>query len=397
MDEHTFVGIKDIEALALNENRLTELPERLLRGLSELRTFEVESNLLTTIPSNLFQDLNKLAKISLKGNLITHILDYTFSALHGLNTIDISSNRLEHVSDKAIDPNSSDYMKLEKIYFSNNYLVDFPIFFLCTRRLWTIDLSANQISFEGLRRSLSRIASPGVIQQANVESGSDTNSRFKPVAEKTIQLHNNKLEEFNVSSFNELEWENFEVVLNFFRLDLEGNMLLCNCRMYTFYEYMKSMDTNTPRDYSEIGVEKYNLEHISCQSPSQVAGTPVAKVDETIFGCVEDVPDCPQNCSCWVRTVDRAVIVDCQKQYKRELPDTLPGKSIELNFAENSMTVLPNELPAYLATLDKIDLRKNGLKELHGGAIRRLCRDCQLLLHNNQLRALPKEVIKSIA
>ena len=392
VDDETFTGIPNLEALALNDNMLTELPEHFLRGLGELRTFEIENNGLTSIPRNLFYNLKKLAKISLKGNHITHILDYTFSGLHGLNSIDVTNNRLQHVGDKAIDTDSSDYIQLEKIDFSNNNLTDFPTFLLSSRRLWTIDLSANEISFEGMRQSLGRMVAPGFIQQANVESASDLNQMYKPVAEKTILLHDNYMEEFNVSSFSGLEWENFKLLLNFFNLELNGNQLLCNCKMFSFYKYLQSMDINAPRDYGEIGVKKYNIEQISCQVPSNVAGTPVAKVQETIFGCVEDVPHCPQNCSCWVRTVDGAVVVDCQKQYKTKLPDTLPEKSIKLNFSQNDLTKLPNKLPAYLPHLENMDLSNNGLKEFPGDAVSQLCTECHVLLHRNELKTLPMEV-----
>ena len=392
VDEQTFTGMRDLEALVLNHNMLRELPSLFLRGLSKLRTFEIENNMLISIPSNLFFNLKNLTTISLKGNFITHILDYTFSGLDRLNTIDISNNTLRYVGDKAVDTNSSSYMQLETIYLSDNNLVDFPTFLLCSRRLWLIDLSANWIDFEGLRQSLSRIASPWVIQQANVASIAGANSKYKPVAEKRIRLRNNKLETFDISSFSKLEWESFKLMLNFYRFKLEGNVLFCNCRMFKFHKYLLSMDTSAPRDYSKIGVEKYNLEHTSCQLPSKVAGTPVAKVENIIFGCVEDVPDCPQNCSCWVRTVDRAVVVDCKRQQKTELPDFLPRNSIELNFAENSMTKLPSKLPAYMSKLEKINFSKNHLKYLSGDTIPQLCVECHVLLHGNELKTLPNEV-----
>ena len=391
VDDQTFTGLTGLEALVLNDNAITKLPEHFLRGLAELRTFEIESNLLFSIPWNLFQNLEKLARISLKGNLITNISDYTFAGLHELNTVDISSNTLRYFGDKAIDLNSSDYMQLEKISFSSNNLVDFPTFILCLRRLWTINLSFNHISFEGLRKSLSRIASPWLIHQANAHSIFGTN-RYKPVTEKFIQLHNNRFEEFDISSFNELERENFVVLLNFFRLELDGNKLLCDCMMYPFYMYLTSMKTNRTRDYSEIGVEEGNIFSISCESPFDLAGLAVTMVNETEFGCEEDVPDCPQNCSCWVRTVDGAIHVNCHKQRKTTLPDTLPINSTILNFSHNKMTVVPSKWPVYMSNLEKIDLRKNGLKELPGDAIFQLCSRCEVLLQGNDLKTLPNEV-----
>ena len=391
VDEHTFTGITDLEALALNNNMLTVLPEHFLRGLTELRTFEIENNLLTYIHSKLFFNLQKLARISLKGNFITHILDHTFSGLHGLNTLDVSNNSLQHIGDKAIDTNCSSYM--ERMYFSDNNLTYFPTFLLSLRRLWIIDLSSNWIDFKGLKKSLSRISSPMVIQQANVARVSGGILKYKPCAEKSILLCNNRLEEFDISSLSALEGDSFKLMLNFFHLKLDGNTLLCSCRMFEFHKYLLGMETNAPRDYSRLGVAKYNLEHIACELPSKVAGTPVAKVDETIFGCVEDVPDCPQNCSCWVRTVDRAVFVDCQKQNKTELPELLPKNSIELNFAQNNLTKLPCRLPTYVSKLEKINFSKNYLKDLNGDIIPQLCVACHVLLYGNELETLPNEVI----
>ena len=393
LDPEIFQQVVHLQALDLSENLLSSLPLGLLDNMKHLVTLRIDNNKLTELPNTTFHYVSNLKIISLVGNQLTHIEDGVFAGLPLLTILDLSNNRLVHVSNNALGPVYSDYLKLTDVSFSKNYLTDFPIWLLSLRLLSTINLSHNQINFSGIVRTLQRIESPAYIEINNCLSTGATGSKYKPAITKTIDFKYNLIVAMDLSPrvLDEDTVRFVQLLLNFFQLDLTTNNLICDCHMYSLFKYLRAMDTGADRNYMEIGVLPYNLNYIICKYPNSVSGQSVVDVNIDTFGCSAEVPDCPAPCQCWVRSVDQAVFVYCNKTNLESLPETMPQQSLQLDFSGNHLRELQCPLPRYISSLQRMDLSSSQLALIDPRVFSELCQNCTLNLHNNALTHLPKQ------
>ena len=389
-----FTRVQNLQALDLGQNLIENLESDSFVGLHHLVTIAIEDNYLTDLPVGLFQGMDSLCHIFLRGNRLESIAAATFSHLYSLKEIDLSDNHLRNVSDEAMGRESSDFTQLTSIDLSDNELQDFPIWLLKMRFLTDVDLSGNRISFEGFKQSLSRIQSAEYIWQSNTHSSSSSENTFLPAYEKTIKFHNNAFADFDITEFSELELLNFKLILNYFQLDFGGTGFHCNCKTYDLYNYLRSFDRGSVRNYNQMGVLPFNMDSITCQLPLEVQGRPLVDVPITTFGCIEEVTGCPQHCWCWVRSLDGAVKVDCSNQSLTHLPEALPEGAIELDFAANNMMNLElgPSLPDYFTSIEVLDMSNNHLAFLNGDIFVKKSSVTDLRFHGNKLTTMPTEV-----
>ena len=392
VESHTFTHIDGLQAIDLSQNKVTHLAETSFSGLIHLKTINLAMNLLSSLPERIFDGLSSLSTVLLQENLIIFIEPMTLLNLHSLQHIDLSANKIRHISDKAMGQETSDFTQLTRVDLSKNELVDFPIWLLQLRFLTDIDLSHNRISFEGLKTVLSRIPSVEYIAYSNRQSSSSTENRFLPATTKTIEFQNNMFTKFDISQLAAEEWYNFQLLLNYFQLDFVGNTMHCDCSAYALYEYLGSLNAEEPRDYNEIGVLRYNMNSMICQYPTNLKGIQLAEAPITSLGCFQNVPRCPRDCLCWIRTVDEAVKVVCSNKTLTELPKFLPNNTVELDLSGNALVSLPQDLPGYLLFLNILDLSDNMLDYLDGSLFQMLCNTSEIKLQRNQLTTLPREV-----
>ena len=397
LDPGIFHDVLDLQALDLSENLLTSLPSGLLEGMGNLVTLHVDNNKLTELCNTTFHGVSNLKTLSLVGNNLTRIDDGVFAGLPSLTTLDLTNNHLVHISDNALGPLFSDYLQLAEVSFSHNFLADFPIWLLSVRFLSTINLSYNKITFPGIVKTLQRIESPAYIEINNGYSTSTTGYKFKPAITKTINMEHNHIVSMDLPSLDEDTSLYVRLVLNFFQIDLDGNNLTCDCHMYSLYKYLHSMRAGADRDYEQIGVLPYNFDSVLCKSQKTLSNEPVVSVDVDTFGCFAEVPGCPADCKCWVRSTDQAVVVHCNKRNLTSLPETIPQQSVKLDFSGNHLPDLHSPLPQYMSSLERVDLSGNRLARIDPRVLRELCINCTLNLNNNALTYLPSEVRSCIS
>ena len=392
VESHTFAHVEGLQALDLSQNQISHLSEESFSGLTSLLTINLENNLLSTLPVDLFQGLSNLENILLQGNLLTSIDATTFLNLHSLKRIDLSKNQIRHISEEAMGREYSYFTEFTQIDLSQNELTEFPVWLLQLKFLTDINLSYNRISFEGLKLVLSKMPSASFISDANRQITSTTDNFFLPATMKTIKLQNNEFTTIDISQLEEEEWYNFQLLLNYFHLDFDGNVLHCDCNVHALYDYLRSSDTAEPRDHNEIGVLPENLISITCQHPANLQGIPLGRIPVNSLGCYQEVPGCPRECKCWVRTIDEAVKVICRNNSLTRLPENLPYNTVELDFSGNSLASLPQDIPNYFSYVDVINLSENVLHSLGGWFFEVLGNTTQLHLQGNQLTTLPAEV-----
>ena len=389
-----FTRVQNLQALDLGQNLIEHLEPDSFSGLNRLVTIALENNYLTHLPIGLFDGMDRLSHVLLRGNRLESIAAATFSHLFSLKEIDLSGNHLRHVSDEAMGRESSDFTQLTNIDLSDNELQDFPIWLLKMRFLTDVDLSDNQIAFAGFKQTLSRIQSGDYIRQSNTHSTSSSENIYLPAYKKTIKFLNNAITDFDIAKFTKQELLNFKLVLNYFQLDFGGTGFHCNCRTYDLYNYLRSFDRGSVRDYNRIGVLPFNMDSMTCQLPLEVQGRPLVDVPITTFGCIEEVTGCPQHCWCWVRSLDGAVKVDCSNQSLTHLPEALPKGTIQLDFAANDVTSLElgPSFPDYFTSIEVLDMSNNQLGFLDGKLFVTKSSVTDLRSHGNKLNTMPTEV-----
>ena len=348
---------------------------------------DLSHNLLTLIPQRIFSNVSQLEYIYLQGNKLKIIPPMLFTNLQSMKHVDLSNNRLVMISDYAIEVSYHGYDAFESINLSRNNLTDIPLWLLLLP-LPDTDLSGNLLSYESIRRVLKKSPKASDMDRTYAFSGTR-----KPTS---INLRHNRFTNFDISTLDSELLPGLDNVFLWFRLDFGENVFDCNCTMYPLYQYFHTGDldfTNTDL-YTEEMVSAffYNKNGFNCRGPGELRGKPLMQAPITSLGCDEQLPDCPEQCRCWVRTVDQAVKVDCINQSLSQLPGSIPNGSIELDFSNNELTVLPDELPNYISFLQVFDLSRNRLNSVNDNIFKTHYNMSDLRLNNNELTTLSKTV-----
>ena len=351
---------------------------------------DLSHNLLTWLPQGIFANVSQLAYIYLQGNILRSIQSMLFTNLHSMRHVDLSDNSLVTVSDHVINVSYYRYDAFESIALSRNYLTDIPLWPLLLPSLPDIDLSGNRLSFESIRRVLKKKLKASEIYGIPPFSGTR-----KP---GSINLLHNSFISFDISTLDVKIFPTLDYFLLWFRLDFGKNVFDCNCAMYPLYQYFHSNPIDfTNKDLYTKEMRSafyYNKNGFNCRSPEELRGKPLMQASINTVGCDKQLTGCPKHCRCWVRTVDQAVKVYCGNQSLSQLPNSIPNGSIELDYSNNELTELPEELPKYISTLRVFDLSRNNLYIVNPNIFKTQYSSdmSDLRLHSNELTTLPKTV-----
>ena len=92
LPQDLFRGLTSLSSLSLNGNRITELPPDLLRGLTSLSSLRLNGNLIAELPPDLFRGLTSLSSLRLHRNLIAELPPGIFVGLSELRSLDLGYN-----------------------------------------------------------------------------------------------------------------------------------------------------------------------------------------------------------------------------------------------------------------------------------------------------------------
>lgn len=154
--------LRDLEALDLHENSLTELPEE-LGELSALRSLDIGQNEMVTLP---FEALSRVPLRDIrapKNKLAGTLIPATVQQLSALQNLDVVNNALEKLSDndqlelpsvqtlslsvnriKSL-PNVSTWQALLSLLMEDNSLSEIPQGFIELNSIRNVDLTGNNI------------------------------------------------------------------------------------------------------------------------------------------------------------------------------------------------------------------------------------------------------------
>ena len=124
LDKECFSGLSDLKNLNLANNCIRTIDTMLFRGLINLEDLNLSSNKIESISELSFQNLSKLKRLYLGYNCITTILNKTFFGLISLEELELRSNWINFVSAISIkdcNPLHCTLTKklLEEIFYSN--------------------------------------------------------------------------------------------------------------------------------------------------------------------------------------------------------------------------------------------------------------------------------------
>ena len=155
---------------------------------------------------------------------------------------------------------------------------------------------------------------------------------------------------------------------------LKQNPLLCDCNAYHLVKYFKGMlepEVNL--------IVSFDGTDLICAGPQELKDTRVVDLDPRVLTCpmekIYDKEKCPENCECYYRPSDTALIIDCSYKGLKTIPPSLLNcedsvvsmliNHTEVDLSGNRLTSLPNELGYGYSNATKIYLSHNNLTKIN--------------------------------
>ena len=368
-----FQNLTFLENVDFSANLLTEIPAGIFQSLQNLNTVDLSGNLLTGIPAGLFQSFQNLNTVDLSDNSLTEIPAGLFQSLHNLKNVDLSANLLTGIP-------TGLFQSLKNLYtvdLCDNLLTDIPAgLFQSLHNLNTVDLSSN---------FLTSIISRMFINLPTLIKINLAANQLNYIADDAISPYLDSLKYIDLSQNN---FTTIPTIFQYYNVFLNENNIVCDCKLNSNYEHMHSnRNQNTTR-----AIPDYNKNNFTCEKPDNLHGKLLYDLKPSDLFCLENFPPCPECCTCFRRTMDEGVTVDCKQVNMFALPTQLPEGSIELDLSGNLITKLDTPYP-YLAKLEKLNLQNNLIDLVSADVLDILDQGHmrKLQLNKNRLNVLPQE------
>ncbi|KAH8332594.1 hypothetical protein KR074_006702 [Drosophila pseudoananassae] len=390
-------GSTGITNISLGTNLLTTLPDKLFEHQTNLQSLDLSHNQLTHLPDGIFEHNRELKDLNLESNYLTRISRKLFSRLISLETLVMRNNRLNIIDHSAFTATSS----LRHLYLEHNnidlqqslltnHVNDPNSPFSSLFNLETLNLSHNSIMviYYDWKFVMTKLRDLD-LSYNNISSLNFEDIQFISRNRLQVNLTHNKIRSILLDKDVPVDRTDDSVV----NIDLNDNPLDCDCTMLIFAQLVRG-------DIKPAYAKYYKLQtdRLFCSKPGALEGTPVKKIMPEKLLCPFDSPDaenkrkCPRGCSCWVRTYDRALLLNCNNGNMTRVPslpalpqnlelmelymenntllslpsgDSNPGYSqvTSLYIAGNNLTdIEANQLPS---RLEHLDLRRNQLQLLN--------------------------------
>ena len=122
LPQDVFHGLGNLRALLLNRNSLMALPEGVFGELSHLEALFLSDNSIASLPEGIFQGLSRLERLQLDHNRLTGLPGTVFSGLSYLEQLDLSVNSLSALAPGIFQGLS----RLEELRLDGNRLAALP-------------------------------------------------------------------------------------------------------------------------------------------------------------------------------------------------------------------------------------------------------------------------------
>lgn len=383
--QNTFSNVKGLQHISLDQNNLTVLPTYLFRGLKHLRHLSLQDNALYKLKPETFEDLTQLVYLNLANNSLGHLKNGIFVNLVKLKEIHLEHNKLTSVSSNVF-PIST--ISLHSVFLHNNPLEIFPEFLFYVRNLRQANLRNGNISFQNFSDIIVRVINPYLIESIARTTSSEMDFKKVPEHMRKIDLSANKIKKIGIDSgilSIKKYWQRLEIILKHFHFLLDDNPLRCDCDIIPFSNVINQFVQN-----GSFSGKEYFFNEWKCQWPEELVNRPMLKAKEEETYCEKNITFCPENCTCYERSISKILIVDCRDRNFMELPDILPNGKLELWLQRNNISSLTYR--GYLKQVTRMYMSENVLEHIDHKAVEEL-RNVQILrLDSNMLASLPPAI-----
>lgn len=370
--DNLFANSSKIIRMSLAKNEFVTLPENLLAKQYDLDTLDLSHNKLQSLPDKLFRHTRNLIELKLSFNQLTKITRKTFTYLANLKTLYLDNNYLMTIENYAFTRN----LNLLYIYMQNNRInlgniMDYD---------YKYDYITNDIFYYDDDKPISPFENLFKLKILNLQNNSvqyiyrDWKNKMPNLKELDLSCNNitsldySDLEKRSQNAIfinlthNQIRLINFTDMgllgKNLTRtyydtISLNNNPLVCDCKLLSFVQYLNG-------EFRQIPHIKWNFitDDLVCDKPDDLKGMHVSNVQPKDLLCPIDSkdieqPHCTHGCSCWKRTYDLALIVNCSNTGMTKVPalphvQSLALESIELHVENNNLLKLPKvSTPGY--------------------------------------------------
>ena len=371
-----FHNLEGIQSIDLTGNKLVSLPENLFQGLISLLIVSLGKNKISIIKPKLFEGLKNIKNIYLDHNNLRFIPHGLFNSLNTLEVLHLDANKITNIEKNPFPKHSS----LRRLYLQENDLSSIPSWIFSLRTIEIIDLSSNELTFEGLYKAIESYESYDVILQRvpinlKLDNNKITTLMDSTAIYETIEAgrHIFTIQQEKYFYF----WKAFSITLN-------GNPLICDCIMSAVAKEigLKFLEGNP--------FGRYRFKTWQCDWPHGLKNKSILEVDENQWMHREEPDNCPVECVCQKRCLDGIVVVDCERKSLTEVPSSMPQGLIELNLRNNEITDIPAY--PYLKNVLVLKLSNNKVERLQAFVVQKLKQVKVLLIDSNKLTSLPREI-----
>ena len=382
LGNETFRRTDRLQVLDLTGNVISYISPTLFTGLQDLVRIELSDNRIFQIMSGAFSNMQSLVFLNFENNTMVRLDDNVFFNLPKLKELNLAKNSISYIGHNAFASYSS---LLERLNLSNNLLTVIPDFLFTEARLIDLDLSFNSITFSHWKEAVSRIDGHSlVLRHLNPIVG----YTVQAIREKIIRLQNNNITGIDLSLFSYSEGVIYKMTFNLFQYHLANNPINCDCRMFEMHNYLNEEFTGP---FQVTQPNEYNIENIKCFLPSELNQIPVSRVQRDLFQCPVHLDQCPSKCTCYRRSSDQAVTIDCSNRALTSVPITLPENTVLLNLEYNKLTSL-DQIHQTWQNLTSLLLAHNNITHIDGDGISSLMALELLTLNSNRLEYIPKSI-----
>lgn len=235
--DYRFTTNGKLKVLKLSWNRLTNLSPKLLAGLDQLTELELDHNHIGYLPLGLFLSARKLRRLDLSNNPITRLTDVSFQSLGDLHWLNLSNTRISH----------------------------FPL------GVWKHVPQLEQLGLRGI--NISMLNDEDLVGLNNLKQLWIEDTHLHTISSRALKsvpklqglfLKNNDLVFLPASLAHLGELRN---------LELQGNRLACDCRMFWFVKWMEThLYSNVMNNGLRCGEEPSldALRYLNCTAPYPV-------------------------------------------------------------------------------------------------------------------------------
>ncbi|UYV67502.1 hypothetical protein LAZ67_5000948 [Cordylochernes scorpioides] len=316
--EHLFKGLGYLSDLGLSKCKFTEIPDNLFAPVHNVSYLDLSSNNIFKLTVNTFKFNQRITTLKLKNNNIQIIPDGAFSNQTYLEYLDLNDNKISKItkgmfkslsrllslsiSDNDIDSieehSFDELVSINRIDLSNNRLLFLPKDIFRRINMYTLNLSGNKLT-----------STEYIFQNFRYGEINLSHNKLKyldiPKYENSalnLDVSHNEIEHVNISQISGSTYGG--------KINLLNNPLNCDCQIFKFYEFYKT---------NKNIFEQENGEYLTCTNPPNLKDIELHVVANNKFICdVEE--NCPEECKCYTREVDKTTFMDCSNSHLETIP-----------------------------------------------------------------------------